>query len=169
MFSRAIPITFLIFAALLPAVAQKSKTLSTKEISRLLPDRIKGYSPKGDAKATKVKLGTLTYSLSEKSFTKGARSFKMLLFDYAEAPVMFDQAMRKWREIGTVESDSLIFRPMDPTDSSSWESYSAAARHSQIIMGINNRFFFTLDGEKMELYELKLILLNFDFSKFPKN
>lgn len=160
--------TSLLVLNFLMATGQQNKALSTREMSRLLPDRIKGYALQGETKTTQMKIGTLTYTLSEKNFGSGNRSVRILLFDYGEAPIMYQQAMRKRREIGIVETDSLIYRLMDPADSSSWESYSSASKHSQIVKGINNRFFLTMDGDKMELYELKQILMNLDFGKFPK-
>ena len=166
---RNITIALLLISLSTPIVyAQKKKTLSPTKISKLVPLKLKGYRQRGDAKSTSIQLGNLTYSLSERSFEKGRQSVKILLFDYVEAPIMYDQAIRKWSTMTPVESDSIIFRRLHSPDSTAWESYSVINQHSQIIMGINKRFFLTLDGESMSLYELKQILMNFEFEKFPK-
>jgi hypothetical protein len=151
-----------------PVVAQKTKTLSPTKINKLVPAKLKGYHQKGDAKSTSIQLGNLTYSLSERSFEKGRQSIKILLFDYVEAPIMYDQAIRKWSTMTPVESDSIIFRRLHSSDSTAWELHSIISQHSQIIMGINKRFFLMLDAESMSLYELRQILMNFEFEKFPK-
>ena len=166
---RNITITLLLIFLNTPIVcAQKTKTLSPTKISKLVPSKLKGYHQKGDVKSTNIQLGNLTYSLSDRSFERGKQSIKILLFDYVEAPIMYDQAIRKWSTMTPVESDSIIFRRLHSSDSTAWESYSAVSQHSQIIMGINRRFFLTLDAESMNLYELRQILMNFEFEKFPK-
>jgi len=151
------------------ALAQPAKVLSPQEINRLVPAKIKGFYLKGESKSTQTKVGTLTYTICERTFASGERSVKILLFDYGAAAIMYDQAMTKWSKVSQTESDSLIFRPADFPDVNGWESFTLPGRHSQLILGVNNRFFLTMTGENMELDELKNIFRNFDLRKFPKN
>ena len=169
MFKSKIIFAIILLLAAGSATAQKKGVLSPAKISKLLPAKIKGYSLKGAPVNKRVKVGTLTYSLSEKTFIRKQSTIKILLFDYGQAPIMYEQAIKGWSEIKNVENDSIIFRPLASFDSVAWESYAASSKHSQIIMGINQRFFLTINGEKTEIYELKEILKNFAFDKFPKN
>lgn len=143
------------------------QALTSDKIGRLVPHKVKGYTA-SNFKNSLIVLGTLRYSLAERSFSRGNKSLKVLLFDYAEAPIMFDQAIRKWSQMNSIENDSVIYRPYAHTDSTSWESYSLASKKAQIVMGINKRFFLTVTGEKLELEELHQILTLFPFEKYPK-
>ena len=150
------------------SVAQPLRVLTPQKNSKLVPAKVKGYHIKGEAKSSKVSIGTITYSMCERTFASGDRSVKILMFDYAEAPVMFDQAMKKWGQVPQQESDSILFRPFTRSPAEGWESYTTANKHGQLILGINDRFFLTLSGDKMELRELSAFLNHFDFEKFPK-
>jgi hypothetical protein len=150
------------------AQAQPAKVLSAQKINKLLPAKIAGFHLKGESKSTQTKVGTLVYSISERTFASRNKSVKILLFDYADASIMYDQAMNKWGKIQQTESDSLIFRPADLPGVTGWESFTSSNNHAQLILGINNRFFLTMTGEKTPLGELKQIFRNFDLEKFPK-
>lgn len=149
-------------------LAQPAKVLSPQEINRLVPAKIKGFYLKGESKSTQTKVGTLIYSLCERTFESGNKSVKILLFDYTDASIMYDQAMNKWSKIPHADSDSLIFRPADIPDVTGWESFTSTNNHSQLILGLNKRFFLTMTGENMALGELRQIFQNFDLEKFPK-
>ena len=145
----------------------QSRTLRPEKIGKLLPTKIKGYYAT-EAKNSLIELGTLRYSLAERTFAKGKKNVKILLFDYGEAPVMFNQAIRKWGQMTPIENDSVIYRPLAGADSSAWESYSIPVARGQLIVGVNKRFFLTLNSEKLALEELRQILLQFPFDKYPK-
>lgn len=161
------PLALAILMSATAVLAQPAKVLSPQEINRLVPAKIKGFYLKGESKSTQTKVGTLTYSICERTFASGNKSVKILLFDYAAAAIMYDQAMTKWSQVSQTESDSLIFRPADFPDVKGWESFISPNSHSQLILGINNRFFLTMTGENMELNELKKIFQNIDLGKFP--
>jgi hypothetical protein len=150
------------------AIAQRSQVLPPQKINKLVPTKIKGYSSKGEPKSSQVKIGTITYSMCERTFASGHKNVRILMFDYEDAPIMFTQAMKKWGEVKLQESDSIVFRPFASPQVDGWESYTRESKHAQLILGINGRFFLTLSGENLELNELKGFLDNFDFEKFPK-
>lgn len=81
---------------------------------------------------------------------------------------MYSQAMRKWNNSDPVESDSLILRVVKMDNCSGWESYSKQSGTSQIFLGICDRFFLNLTGEKVELEKLKEVVKEFKLDKFPK-
>ena len=81
---------------------------------------------------------------------------------------MYGQAIRKWRSMGTVETDSSFFRPLVASDSSAWHSFTKANNHYQVIMGINQRFFLTVTSMKIAREEIDQMLRLFPFEKYPK-
>jgi hypothetical protein len=148
--------------------AQKTQTLEPSAINQLIPSKIKGYWIKGDSKSSVLTIGSLRYSLSEKVFSSRDKSIKILLFDYVEAPVMFNQSVKKWDEMQEMKTDSTSFHKTVSDYGETWESEHAYAKRSKLMLGINNRFFLTFDAENMSLAELKEFFKNFDLEKFPK-
>jgi hypothetical protein len=147
--------------------AQPSEVLSANKINRLLPTRIQHYQLK-ESRNDFLKFGSTRYSLCERIFFNKEKTIKMLLFDYGQAPIMYKQAMRKWSEMQTIDSDSAVFRETVSTFFRGWESYMAKTNHAQFVLGINNRFFMTLSGEQLKLEELRSILQDLDFENFPE-
>ncbi len=143
------------------------KVLDPKDISKLLPTKIKGFYEDGDSKSSLIKLGDLRYSLSERKFSKGKQKIKFLIFDYKEATIMYKQAMRKWNNEYVV-TDSLILRSVTMYNCSGWESYNKHAGTSQIFLGVCDRFFLMLSGEEVALDQLEEAAALFDFTTFPK-
>jgi hypothetical protein len=143
------------------------EVLPPEKISKLTPDRIKGYYQDGDTRSSLIKLGNIRYSLVERRFSKGKEKIKVLLFDYKEADIMYKQAMRKWNHEPVV-TDSLVLRTIEMEDCTGWESYNRQSYTSQIFLGICNRFFLMISAENVPLDKLKEILDSFSFRDFPK-
>lgn len=81
---------------------------------------------------------------------------------------MYNQATRKWSTFSTIESDSVIRRPISMRDCIGIESYDAARKNSQILVGIYDRFYLTMEGTNVDLEFLKKVLLEFKIETFPK-
>jgi hypothetical protein len=148
--------------------AQKTETLKPSTISKLIPSKVKGFSVKGDSKSSVLTIGSLRYSLSEKVFSSRDQSIKILLFDYVEAPIMFDQSLKKWEEMPEVQTDSVVFSKSLGSYGHVWESSHPHSKRSKLQLSINKRFFLTLEAENMSLEELKEFFKSFDLEKFPK-
>ena len=145
------------------------KILSAEKIIKLIPNKIDGFRLSADPQSKLIKLGTLKYSMAEKDFSANRkRSIKILLFDYKEAPIMYNQATQKWTSFKTIESDSLIRRPTRVDNCPGWESYDAGNKNSQILVGIFNRFYLTVEGTNVNLEFLKKVVLNIKVETFPK-
>jgi hypothetical protein len=160
-------LTLIFSSALISGFAQQGEVLSANKINKLVPGKIKGYALK-ESKSNQLKFGDITYSLCERIFIDGKKSVKILLFDYAAAPIMYTQAMQKWSQIQFVETDSILFRKINSPLFTGWESHTMQDNHSQLIMGIHDRFFLIISGEQLALAELKNVLPLFDFDKFPR-
>lgn len=148
--------------------AQKVETLKPAAISKLIPSKIKGYNVKGDSKSSVHTIGSLRYSISEKTFSSRDRIIKILLFDYVEAPIMFSQSTKKWSEMPEVKTDSILFSNVVSDYGNRWESEHPYSKRSKLLLSVNNRFFLTLEAENMSLVELREFFKNFDLEKFPK-
>jgi hypothetical protein len=164
-----IPFLACLYLCTWSAVAQSSSTLSVAEISKLLPDKImKGYNPAGNPNSKVMKVGTLKYALAEKKFSSGPSKIRIMVFDYAEAGIMYSQATGKFSTYSAVESDSAIMRPLTMANANGWGSENSRSPSSQITLGINNRYYLILEGEKTRLEELEKVLEYLDLDSFPK-
>lgn len=149
--------------------AQERQTLKPKAISKLLPAKIQGYVVKSDSKSSILTIGTLRYSVCERIFSHRDRTIKILLFDYAEAPVMLNQSVKKWDAMPHIETDSVTFSKRKSEYGEVWESSHPRSMRSQLLMAVNNRFFLTLEAEKIALTELnEFVDKNIILAKFPK-
>jgi hypothetical protein len=161
--------TLPIIALFLLTLQSPDKILTPERIIKLIPARVDDFRANGDAKSKVIKLGNIQYSMAEKNFAAYRdRSIKILLFDYKEAPIMYKQATRKWSNFTTVENDSMIMRPAIMTDCTGWESYNVHKKNSQIMLGVCDRFFLTLEGTNVELEVLNKVVHGFKFETFPK-
>lgn len=147
--------------------AQDVALLTPTEILKLIPKRIKGFQQIIDPKAREMKIGTLTYTLCEKHFNDGKRTVKILLFDFKEPSVMYNQATSKWKSQASIESDSLVDRSVIIRNCPGWESFSKQSKTSQLLLGIADRFFLTITGENMQVNELRKVLDEFLLEEFP--
>jgi hypothetical protein len=147
---------------------QDVHVLSPKKMLKLIPDKIKGFQGTDESKARLTKLGDISYTLAEKHFHSGKRSIRILLFDYKEAPIMYNQAMKEWGSHAFVDTDSLVFRSFATQNCSGWESYNLNNKRSQIFLGICDRFFMLITGENTDLALLRHVLQEFPLAEFPK-
>jgi hypothetical protein len=146
-----------------------AQILPPDKLLKLIPNKITGFYLSTDPQSKQIKLGTLQYCMAEKDFAASRkRSVKILLFDYKEAPIMYNQATRKWATYKTIESDTIIQRPVKLNECTGWESYHAGRMSSQILIGIFNRFYLTVEGTNVDLESLNKILQEFKLDSFPK-
>jgi hypothetical protein len=147
---------------------RRDKTTSDHLVLNLVPNRLKGFEQVADSKSSTMKIGTLQYSMCEKKFERFGQSIKVLLFDFKEAPIMYSQAMKTWGKMLPVESDSVVARNVVIRECNGWETYHPKTKTSQMSLGICDRFFLNLTGERVELETLHDALAMFDLENFPK-
>jgi hypothetical protein len=157
------------FGLTLSGFSQSSdKVLPAGKIITLIPNKIKEYSLTEDPKSKVIKIGTLQYSMAEGNFyASRKRSIKILLFDYKEASIMYSQATRKFSTVVPIESDTVTLRPIVMPGYTGWESYDVHLKHSQILLGIFNRYFLTIEGTNVDLETLQHVVHEFKFGDFP--
>lgn len=160
-----VAITFLFFSIVVHA--QPLKVLSAQKITKLLPSKIPGYYLKGIARSSEMKIGTLTYSLCERNFASGKKQIRILLFDYIDAPIMYQQAMRNHSNIPPIESDSIIYKPVEFAEANGWQSINTKASEAKLVLGIYKRYYLSIEGENVNYEEVVNIFNQIDLKKFP--
>lgn len=153
----------------LPLAGQSASELPPEEVAKLVPGKIKGFRSHDPFHSKRMTVGSITYSLCEKRFEgPGEKEIKILLFDFKNAPMMYTQAMRKWNSHELIDSDSVVLRLLQMDQCTGWESYHRQTNTSQIFLGICDRFFLSMTGERVSLDQLKEVAKTFPFDKFPR-
>jgi hypothetical protein len=160
---------FLLLLGFSAAAQKATAVLQPDKIVKLIPDRFQDFYMLESPQSKLIAFGEIRYSMAEKRFTANKkRSIKILLFDFKEAPIMYKQATKKFSSFVPIESDSLIVRSVLLTDCSGWETFNVKRNFSQILLGVCDRFFLTIEGTNIDLSDLKMIVKTFDFSTYPK-
>lgn len=148
----------------------QAQALTANEISKLIPDKIlPGYSQYKDPQSKVLRIGSLKYALAERNFSSGKKKIKIMLFDYAEAPIMYDQATRKFSSFTPVETDSVFLRSLEADSSKGWESGNKKSQSTQLLLAIHKRYYLIMEGENTSPEELRQILDLLDVERFPKS
>jgi hypothetical protein len=159
-------LSIVIFSAFIVQIA--GGVLPPEKILKLIPDKIPDFYPGANSQGKVIKVGTIQYSMAQKSFSAShKRSIKILLFDYKEASIMYSQATRKFSTVVPIESDTVTLRPIVMPGYTGWESYDVHLKHSQILLGIFNRYFLTIEGTNVDLETLQRVVHEFKFGDFP--
>ena len=70
------------------------------------------FSRDGEIKGKLMKVGDLHYSLCEHRFrNRDSQKLRVLLFDFKEARIMYDQATRDWVNYAAIKNDSIVRGP----------------------------------------------------------
>ncbi len=125
-----------------------------------MPTEIEGLRP-GVPVARTVKIGTLSYSLAERNFTRGKQKIKILLFDYNNALIMYSQAIKN---TGTVAHTPAIDSLQQPGNNFYHYHEIINENTCRISMGINGRFFVNISSEHVNVQLLRLVVAALNFS-----
>lgn len=155
-------------AALALTAQPHAAKLPLRDLLNLIPNELAGYDQVGKFKSREIKIGTMSYTVGEKEFSHQRSRVKLLLFDYQDAPVMFEQTTRPWLNTAVVDSDSVKRQRIEWVGNKGWESENTSTQSAQVALAINQRFVLMLIGENCRLSDLYTILGIFDLSRFPK-
>ncbi len=158
----------LLLFSLCPALVAQEKVLTPEQVQQLVFSQLKGFSDDGNARAKLIQIGNIQYSLCEKKFVNGKQKIRILLFDYKDAPIMYNQATKVWQNYAPVITDSATLRPLWMANCSGWESYRKGSNTSQVYLGICDRFFLNVTGEGVDLETMRVVIGQFKFEQFPK-
>ncbi|MFZ2905210.1 MAG: hypothetical protein WAZ98_03300 [Cyclobacteriaceae bacterium] len=165
---RCVLISSLILLTLISAIGQDGvMPLQPDVMMKLVPDKIEGFNRTDQNKGRMIKIGTLAYSIVERNFSKQKRKVVVLLFDYNNAPIMYSQATKKWKDQPNVEHDTLVDRSIVFSDFPGRESSMKFNQSAQLALGINDRFYLIVRGEGVDLNSLRAILALFPLSNYP--
>ncbi|GIV37367.1 MAG: hypothetical protein KatS3mg032_1746 [Cyclobacteriaceae bacterium] len=150
------------FMAVSPMVwAQDRPVLAPEELLKLIPTTVEGFKPAGEPVARTIKIGTLSYSMAERSFARARQKIKILLFDYNNALIMYSQASNTG--ISPVDN---VAEGSTTRSGNRYDYYRRQLDGStcRIALGINMRFFLNITCENADESVLNAILSGMNFS-----
>ena len=150
-----------------PVRAQFS-ILTIEQLGELAPEKIEGYRLVERLKGRSIKIGTLSYSMMERTFVQGKKEINVMLFDYNNASVMFRQASQRWKNVEGHETDLMLENTYELEKQPGWMQYDKANNKAQIALGIQNRFYLLLNGVGIPFNDLDNIAKIFDIARFPQ-
>ncbi|MFM8914153.1 MAG: hypothetical protein ACKOE6_14755 [Flammeovirgaceae bacterium] len=154
-------------ACLVASLAWAQPTvLNIEQLGQLTPQKLEGYRT-SEPKGRMLKIGTLSYSMIERTFVHGKKQINIMLFDYHNASVMYRQATQKWKGAEGLDSDARLECAYDLQGQPGWMSFDKINNKSQLALGVQNRFYLVLIGEGMPLDVLEAIAKSFELSRFP--
>ena len=154
-------------ACLVASLAWAQPTvLNIEQLGQLTPQKLEGYRS-SEPKGRMLKIGTLSYSMIERTFVHGKKQINIMLFDYHNASVMYRQATQKWKGAEGLDSDARLECAYDLQGQPGWMSFDKINNKSQLALGVQNRFYLVLIGEGMPLDVLEAIAKSFELSRFP--
>lgn len=149
------------------AAQSTAPNLTPEQLLHFVPSRIKRYDPSENFKSREIKIGTLTYSFCEKVFVQKNKKIKILLFDYANAKVMFNQTIHPWYNAPELATDSVKQRHVHWLGHDGWESEIVHTHTAQVTVAIYQRFVLTIIGEGCRLSDLYEVLGAMDLPSLP--
>ncbi len=164
-FKRLLLIVFVTISVY--SIRAQPAILTLEQLGELAPEKIEGYKKIEQNKGRSLKIGTLSYSMIERSFLRDKKHITIMLFDYNNASVMYRQATQKWKNAVGQETDLMLENAYELEKQPGWMQYDKARNKSQITLGIQNRFYLVLIGEGIPLPDLESIAKIFDFVRFP--
>jgi hypothetical protein len=150
------------------SLSVEAQVFTLNDMMKLVPDKINGYRQTEGSKSNELKIGNISYSICQKGFSSGSKHITILLFDFKNAPIMYNQVTRDWSKYQAVESDTLVLRPIMESNYSGWESNNTYSRSSRIFLGVSNRFYLAVDGKNVDLEDLRAVLKLFALEVFPE-
>lgn len=152
------PILFAFLFLFFSLRAQDRPFLQPGELIKLIPAQIPGFQPEGKPAGRMIRIGNISYSMVEHHFKNRNQKIRILLFDYNNALIMFNQALRQWNTNGqnqrpTPQDEGGLYRELvHPTQNT-----------AQIFMGVNGRFFLNISAEYTDIELLRSVLNDINF------
>lgn len=148
--------------------AQERPVLSPEELLKFIPEQIENFKAFGEPRARMIKIGTLSYSMAERNFTRSKQKIKILLFDYNNALIMYSQAMKN---IQQPSENSPIYQLASLNEGTQYqygEDLQQEKNICQLFLGVNDRFFLSISCENTDSSVLYSLLNKFDFKDWMR-
>ncbi|GAA4350692.1 hypothetical protein GCM10023185_08700 [Hymenobacter saemangeumensis] len=131
-------------------------SINYKELHKLLPSAIEGYTAEGEPEGESVQMPGMQYSSTKQRYRKGEETLSVQLVDYNGAATMFTAATAM---VGTgiaVEDETQLMRSLDlgMKGVKGYEKLDKQGHQASVLLGVADRFFVTLEATGQKDTEL---------------
>lgn len=128
-----------------------AEALHYEELMKYLPDNIDGYEreePKGES----INMTGMSYSSAQVRFSDDNHNhININILDYNAALSMYSMATAMWASGLKIDTSEEFAQSININENiTGWESFKKKSNKASVVLGVNNRFLITLEGDNQE-------------------
>jgi hypothetical protein len=156
----------LVLISVISGVSQE-KAINYKELQKMLPSSIMGYSPSGDPDGSSFEMNGMSYSTAVQDYESGDSELTISLFDYQGAAAMYSSTTMAWGMGMSFEDDEQSAKGVDINGSKGWHVYQKEDHTSELMVGHKDRYLITIVVTEADQEKAIEIFKKLDLSKLP--
>jgi len=131
-----------------------AKAMHYEELMKFLPESVDGYE-KEEPKGESVDMNGMSFSSANVRFKKGNDDIDVTILDYNAAMSMYTMATAMWATGFKVDTSEEIAQSVSIDDDiHGWETFKKKSKNASLVLGVNNRFLVTIEGDNQEDLDL---------------
>ncbi len=158
--------TALILISVISGLAQE-KAINYKELQKMLPASIMGYSPVGDPDGSSFEMNGMSYSTAVQDYENGDSELTISVHDYQGAAAMYSSTTMAWGMGMSFEDDEQSANGVDINGSKGWHVYQKEDHVSELMVGHKDRYLITIVVSESDKEKAVEIFKKLDLSKLP--
>ncbi|MCB0400584.1 MAG: hypothetical protein KDD41_00725 [Flavobacteriales bacterium] len=129
-----------------------AKAIHYDELIKYLPESIDGYKVESEPQGASMDMTGMSYSSAEVRFTNDENNrISIALLDYNAAYSMYSMATAMWASGLKIDTSEEFGQSISLGDQiGGWESIQKKSGDASIILGINDRFLLTIEGDNQK-------------------
>lgn len=127
-----------------------AKAMHYEELMKYLPESVDGYE-KEEPKGESVDMNGMSFSSANVRFKKGSDDINITILDYNAALSMYTMATAMWASGFKIDTSEEIAQSVSINDDiHGWESFKKKSKDASLILGVNDRFLVTIEGDNQQ-------------------
>lgn len=127
-----------------------AKAMHYEELMKFLPESVDGYE-KEEPKGESVDMNGMSFSSANVRFKKGNDDIDVTILDYNAAMSMYTMATAMWATGFKVDTSDELAQSVSINDNiHGWETYKKKSKDASLVLGVNDRFLITIEGDNQE-------------------
>ena len=156
----------LVLISVISGVSQE-KAVNYKELQKMLPSSISGYSPAGDPDGSSFEMNGMSYSTAVQDYENGESELTISIHDYQGAEAMYSTATMAWSMGMSFEDDEQSAKGVNIDGAQGWHVYQKEDRTSELMVGYKERYLITIVVTESDKEKAIEIFKKLDLSKLP--
>lgn len=158
--------TALLLISVISGLAQE-KAINYKELQKVLPSSIMGYTPVGDPDGSTFEMNEMSYSTAAQDYESGDSELSISIHDYQGASAMYTSTTMAWGMGMSYEDDEQSAKGVDIDGAQGWHVYQKEDHSSELMIGYKERYLITIVVSEADKDKAIDIFKKLDLSKLP--